>query len=102
RALIRSRIKNALAIKKARGERLGMVPYGMRATSEGLLEPDETEQAALRRIFELHAQGMGAPRIARALEEEGIPARGDRWHVTSVTRILQGKSGQRVDETPTA
>ncbi len=96
RALIRSRIKNALAIKKARGERTGMVPYGMRATAERLLEPDPVEQAALRRIFELHEQGLGAPRIAKALEAEGTPARGDRWHVTSVTRILQGKSGRRV------
>ena len=48
RALIRGRTRAALAVKKARGERTGGLPYGFKAEGKRLV-PDPAEQATVAR-----------------------------------------------------
>ena len=49
RALIRTRTREALAVKRRRGERIGSVPYGWRLASDGVhLVADEDEQRIIR------------------------------------------------------
>lgn len=89
RALIRSRTSAALAEKQARGERVGAAPIGYQVSSDGVrLETDSSEQVAITRIRELRADGFSIEAIAQTLNDEGIPARGKRWHRTTVQRLL--------------
>jgi DNA invertase Pin-like site-specific DNA recombinase len=88
-ALIRSRTTAALAVKKSRGERVGAVPIGFRTGECGpLLCADPGEQAALARVVALRAEGQSVRAIAEQLNAEGVPARGRRWHPTTVARLL--------------
>src|SRR5437773_650500 len=58
RALIRSRTRAALAVKRARGERLGGdVPIGYRAEG-GRLVADVQEQAVLGRVRDMRGRGL--------------------------------------------
>lgn len=86
RALIRSRTKAALAAKRAKGESIGTAPYGWSAV-DGKLVPEAAEQAAIEQIRTLTAEGRSQASIAAAMELAGMPARGARWHVTTVARI---------------
>lgn len=90
RSVIRRRTKAALAVKKSRGERVGTAPFGFRVAGDGRrLEPDELEQAALAEVDRLRAQGHSIRTIASRLNEAGTPARGARWHPTTVARVLR-------------
>jgi DNA invertase Pin-like site-specific DNA recombinase len=90
RALIRSRTSAALAVKRARGERVGEIPIGFRVREDGQqLVADAAEQAALARVLELRASGFSLRAIAETMNAEGIPARGERWHPTTVARLLE-------------
>jgi DNA invertase Pin-like site-specific DNA recombinase len=90
RLVIRARTKAALAVKKSRGERTGQVPYGWRATdaSPAKLEPVPQEQAIIRRIRAMHRK-TSTRAIAEQLNAEDVPARGARWHQTTVVRVLR-------------
>jgi len=90
RAQIRARTRAALDAKRARGERTGGgVPYGYDAAPGHGLTPNGREQAVLRRIAELRARDLGWRRIARALNDEGVPAKhGGAWDATRVRRAL--------------
>ncbi len=46
------------------------------------------EQRILTRILRLREQGLSIRAIADTLNEKGLPARGKRWHPTTVARIL--------------
>jgi len=87
RALISTRTRAALAVKKARKERTGKVLYGWRATADGRLEPEQAEQLIIRRIRKMHARASTRA-IAAKLNAEGVPSRGARWHQTTVVRLL--------------
>lgn len=90
RALIRSRTKAALAVKRDRGERIGEVPFGFKLAEDGrTLCEDATEQAGLARLRELRANGFSIRATAETMNAEGIFARGDRWHATTVARLLE-------------
>lgn len=90
RALIRARTRAALAVKSARGERVGQVPFGFRVAADGVaLERDEGEQAALATIRALRLDGLSFERIAAELNTRGVPARGARWHKTTVVRLAR-------------
>lgn len=94
RALIRFRTKAALAVKKSRGERVGEVSIGQRVNEDtGKLEQDETELRAVARVLELRKTGYSIRRIAEALNLEGVPARGGRWHKTTIQRLLDRSTG---------
>lgn len=89
RALIRMRTKAALAAKKKRGERVGQVPYGSQMRGDGcLLEPSAAEQAVILEIQDLRRAGLAIHAIVARLNAAGRPARGKRWHPTTVSRIL--------------
>ena len=67
RRLIGQRTKDALAVKRAQGVRLG--------------RPREMSPETVERIHELHRSGLTPTAIARELNRQGVPtARGGRWH----------------------
>lgn len=80
----------ALVAKKARGERVGGVPLGARVAADGVhLEADPGEAGALEIVRELRAAGVSIRGIAAELTARGVPARGERWHPTTVARLLR-------------
>lgn len=88
RAIIRSRTKAALAVKKARGERVGGVPYGYRDEGGKLVE-DPGEQTVVKRARKLRSEGLSLRAIGRALLSEGhTPRSGKRWHVQVLARVV--------------
>lgn len=90
RAMIRSRTKAALAVKRAAGELAGEVPFGWVADATGKLEPVEAEQAILRIIGELRQAGVSLRKIASILTESGHRTKKGctAWSHTSVKSIL--------------
>jgi DNA invertase Pin-like site-specific DNA recombinase len=71
RAITAARTKAALAVKKARGEVIGNLPYGYRwAADEVHLEEDEGEQRVIERARELRSQGLTLRAIAGVLSGE--------------------------------
>lgn len=90
RALIRTRTRAALQVKRGRGERVGSVPFGHRLGEDGrTLVVDDREQRAVERVRQLRAQGVTIAAIAERLAAEGHRPRGERWHPTSVSRIAR-------------
>jgi site-specific DNA recombinase len=96
RSLIRARIRAALAVKKARRERVGAVPYGYRLAQDGVhLEEEVAEQQVVEEVISLRARGGSYPSICRTLAEQGLqPRSGGRWYPIQVARIV----GRRVEE----
>jgi hypothetical protein len=47
------------------------------------------ELAVIDRIRQLRAEGNGLRKIAKHLEEAGIPCRGKRWHASTIASILR-------------
>lgn len=92
RAVIRARTRSALAVKKARGERVGSVPYGSRLAADGrTLEVDPAERRAVELVRELRAEGLALRAIGARLEAAGcVPRGGGRWHPDTVARIAAG------------
>lgn len=74
-ALIQKRTRQALAVKRAKGLRLGPTPLGMTADEKGRLIPDEAEQAAVARVRELRASGLSLAQVAERAAAEGIKTR---------------------------
>ena len=96
RALIRSRTKAALTVRKRQGKRVGQVPYGHRLGDDGVHLVDAAEeQAVVERIGTLSASGMSQRAIAARLNADGVPARGSRWHPTTVGRLLRRNVSNR-------
>lgn len=75
RALIRERTKAALQAKKARGERIGNVPYGFAAGPTGALVPNVAEQGVIECVRELRAAGLSLRAIEAELAKRGILSR---------------------------
>jgi len=89
RALIRARTRAALAVKREKGERIGVVPFGYRLAADGIhLELNETEQVAIATVRRMRDASLSLRAIAAQLNTDGVPARGVRWHATSVARLL--------------
>ncbi len=79
RALIRSRTRAALAVKKKRGERVGTVPFGFHLAADGVaLEQDEQEQAVIARARVLRSGGVSVRGVVAKLAAEGIVGRSGR------------------------
>jgi DNA invertase Pin-like site-specific DNA recombinase len=90
RALIRARTRAALAVKKSKGERTGDIPFGFKLAEDGVhLQEDQGEQMALFDIRRYRAEGFSLREIAAKLDATQVPARGARWHKTTVERILK-------------
>jgi len=69
REAIGERTRDALRHKRAKGERLGTVPFGYRPAAGGVrLEADDAEQAILSHIRRLNARGLTSRQIAGRAE----------------------------------
>lgn len=89
RALIRGRTKAALGAKKARGERVGGVPFGFTADGAGKLSPHHAEQATLARVRELRAEGRPLRAVVAEAARLGLTSRAGRpFGLTQVARLL--------------
>lgn len=71
KALIRSRIKAALAVKRSRGERVGAPPYGFKADGKALVL-DMTEVAVAERLRALRASGLTIRAVRDQATAEGL------------------------------
>jgi len=94
RALIASRTRAALAVKRARDEYCGGEPPLGRAVAETpgarkLVPGDSDEVRALELIAALRADGMPLRDIAAALNDAELKPRGARWHLTTVARAVK-------------
>jgi site-specific DNA recombinase len=90
RQLIKARTRAALAVKKRKGERVGQVPFGYRLGADGVhLEEHPAEQRVVAIVEALRADGMSIRAIAAHLNADDVPARGKRWHPTTVARLLK-------------
>lgn len=91
RCVIRARTKSALDAKRAKGQRVGNLPFGFRLGDDGvMLEPHEEEQRVLTRIFALRAAGGTLRSIADALNAAGCRTRtGGPWQYQYVSRRVQ-------------
>jgi DNA invertase Pin-like site-specific DNA recombinase len=90
REVIRARTRAALGVKRARGERTGEVPYGYRASADGVrLEEDPAEQSVLAAVRELRTAGLSQRAIAAELTARGLLSRAGRpFGQTQVCRML--------------
>ncbi len=101
RNLIRERTRAAMAEKKARGQWLGQAPYGFRCAADGVhLEADPREQRILDLIAGLRKDGMSLQQLTRWLNEQHIPARGKRWHKSTLVRIVKHARARRSETSP--
>jgi len=87
RAKIRARTRAVLQAKRRRGELVGSVPYGFRLGPGKRLVLDAKEQAVVRMVKALRAEGLGYRRIAQRLKDAGHKPRGARWHHQTVKNI---------------
>ncbi|MBM4109611.1 MAG: resolvase [Phycisphaerae bacterium] len=90
RALIAARTRAALAVKSARGERVGAVPLGMRLADDGrTLALDADEARAVELVRELRGAGWTLRAIAADLDARGLRSRTGRpWHPQQVARMV--------------
>lgn len=90
RDYIAGRTRAALASRRAAGKRSNAdPPYGFCFDGD-VCRPCEAESAILRAMVEWRKNGESYERIARRMNQdlETYPARGEKWHTTSVWRIL--------------
>jgi DNA invertase Pin-like site-specific DNA recombinase len=100
RAIIRSRIKGALAAKKANNERIGAIPYGKRLADDGkTLEYDPGEMNAIRHAKALRGgehtdsktgKRLSYGKISKILAELGMLSRsGKPFHSQQIKRMCE-------------
>jgi site-specific DNA recombinase len=77
--------------KRAKGERVGTVPFGFRMAEDGtLIEEDPAEQDVLGRIRQLKAAGRTMREIADELNRQGFTTRrGTAWRFQYVAAALK-------------
>lgn len=90
RELIGERTRDALQMKRSKGELVGSVPYGyvLHADGKTLIE-DPEGQDAVSLARDLREQGYTFRRICIELEARGHRARMGRWHPQTVKNILK-------------
>lgn len=91
RGMIRARIKAALAVKKARGEKTGSAPWGMTTKADGkTLTPNPSEVAMTQLAKSMRAEGASYAKIRDHLNAQGARNRkGKPLHLTQVVRMIQ-------------
>jgi len=90
REAIGERTRDALAHKKAKGERVGAVPLGYDLAADGVaLVPCPAEQEAIAVVRQLRAEGLSIRAIVEEMNRRGVTTKeGGRWHIRAVQRIL--------------
>ena len=86
RRLISARTAAGMARLKAAGRSTGTAPIGTQKDGKAIIPGDEAP--AVARALELAATGHGKREIAALLQAEGYRPRGQRWHPTTVQRLL--------------
>jgi hypothetical protein len=84
--------RDALALKKSRGELTGDPPLGFRAVYRGdvrVLEPDPHERAAFARAADLTRAGKSLRQIAAMLTTEGYKPRGKAWYASTLSKAIR-------------
>lgn len=74
-ASLRWRTRAGLAARKAKGLRVGAIPYGWQADDAGHLLPHPDEQRTLARVAELYAIGHTVTEATATLAREGYRSR---------------------------
>lgn len=115
---IRQRTRGALAVKKMRGEAMGCLGFGYRRKADGMhvmrdgarkclakspdcggclhVEPDPGEQAVIRRVVALSAEGLSLQGIVDSLTADQISGRtGNPFGRTQVQRMLRASMAAR-------
>jgi DNA invertase Pin-like site-specific DNA recombinase len=115
---IRQRTRGALAMKKLRGEAMGVLSYGFRLKANGShvmrdrvrkcigrapdcagclhVEPDEGEQAIIRRVLALSAEGKTLQGILDSLTADQIYSRvGKPFGMTQIQRMIRAAGAAR-------
>lgn len=90
RETISERTSAALQVKAKRCERVGGIPFGFQLGAGGKLEPNPTERSVVKRVQDMRRNGETFRSIVATLNCEQVPARGKRWHLNSVARMLKG------------
>ncbi|MCC6227420.1 MAG: recombinase family protein [Microthrixaceae bacterium] len=90
RGLVAERTVAALAHKRAIGEKTGGdPPYGFSVGDDGRkLVPVEPEQAVIQRVRTMRQQGYSFREIADRFNRESVQARGEKWHETTLKRLM--------------
>jgi len=91
REVIAERTREALQAKRAKGERVGTVPFGYRVAPDGvMLEAEPAEQKALAVLRELRSKGYTLREIADELTRQGYTTRrGSAWRHQGVANLLR-------------
>ena len=95
---ISERVRDAMAVKRARGEKLGgRNPYGFEADENGMLVPVPAEQETIETIMRLRDSGQRYTQIAQYLIDHEVPTKikGAKWHVSTVRAIVKRVSQAR-------
>lgn len=92
RDLVSERTKAALAVKRAKGQRVGTVPYGFRLATDGItLLEDPSEQRVIAVIQRMRKRGVSLERIASRLTRFGIYTKkrqSKRWTQQTINGII--------------
>jgi DNA invertase Pin-like site-specific DNA recombinase len=85
------RTRDAMQHKRAKGERVGTIPFGFRLSGDGArLEEDAAEQSILNRMREMKLIGHTVREIAAALNAQGYSTRkGGAWRHQYVVNALK-------------
>ena len=99
REQIRARTSAAMRGYQENGRRMTRAdrcPFGRQPdpSDPSRLIDQPQEMAALERMRQMRAEGHGAKAITQALNAEGFPCRGQRWHRTTVRRLLARQDGE--------
>jgi DNA invertase Pin-like site-specific DNA recombinase len=91
RSVIRMRMRAGKLAKRARGGYIGgRVPFGYELGDDGALVESKIEQAALRRMVDLRAEGATLRAICDILTAEGFETKhGGIWQTATVGQIMK-------------
>lgn len=88
RDMASDRIKATLRHKKSVGQKYSPIPFGY-ADVDGNLVPIESEALIVAKIIKDSQEGKALLRIARELNESGIPGkRGGKWYASTVQYVI--------------
>lgn len=99
RDLISERTSAAMAHKRAKGERLGTIPFGYDVAPDGVsLVRNEEQQKALLMIHKLREEGLTFRAIAAELDSRGIAPKTGKgaWHFGTIAQILKRPGHQEL------
>jgi site-specific DNA recombinase len=86
------RTQAVIDLKKAKGEKTGGdLPFGYQLAADGkTLEENPVERKILKDIRHLRmVDGLSMRKIVEELNKRGAKARGKKWHLKSVHRIVR-------------